>query len=305
MLAQRNEDETIVPETKTAEILDGKACAAETRNALKEKVSAHTARGNRAPGLAVILVGDNPASELYVKNKITACKNVGIESFLHKFPADASQEEVMKCVQTLNESDTVDGILVQLPLPGHLSESQILEAMRPDKDADGLHPYNLGLLLTGKPGLRPCTPAGIMTLLDKYDVKLEGVKATVIGRSNLVGKPIALMLMQRNATVTICHSRTKNLKEIVSETDVLVVAIGKSQFVPGDWIKPGAVVVDVGIHYEKGEGDKSIITGDVDYKAARSVAHMITPVPGGVGPMTVAQLLANTVFSYEKRLGLS
>jgi methylenetetrahydrofolate dehydrogenase (NADP+)/methenyltetrahydrofolate cyclohydrolase len=293
-----------VPETKTAEILDGKACAAETRNGLKERVAVHTGKGNRAPGLAVILVGDNPASELYVKNKITACKNVGIESFLHKFPADASQEEVMKCVQMLNDSDTVDGILVQLPLPGHLSEAQILEAMRPDKDADGLHPYNLGLLLTGKPGLQPCTPAGIMVLLDKYNVKLEGVKATVIGRSNLVGKPIALMLMQRNATVTICHSRTKNLKEIVSETDVLVVAIGKSQFVAGDWVKPGAVVVDVGIHYEKGEGDKSIITGDVDYKGARSVAQMITPVPGGVGPMTVAQLLANTVYSYEKRLGL-
>lgn len=293
-----------MPETQIAEILDGKACAADTRNGLKERVSVHTGKGNRAPGLAVILVGDNPASELYVKNKITACKNVGIESFLHKFPADASEEEVMKTVQILNDSDTVDGILVQLPLPGHLNEAKILEAMRPDKDADGLHPYNLGLLLSGKPGLQPCTPAGIMVLLDKYNVKLEGVKATVIGRSNLVGKPIALMLMQRNATVTICHSRTRNLKEIVQETDVLVVAIGKSQFVQGDWIKPGAVVVDVGIHYEKGEGDKSIITGDVDYKAAKPVAKMITPVPGGVGPMTVAQLLANTVYSYEKRLGL-
>jgi len=294
-----------VPETKAAEILDGKACAAETRNGLKERVSKHTEKGNRAPGLAVILVGDNPASELYVKNKITACKNVGIESFLHKFPADAKQEEVMACVKQLNEDDTVDGILVQLPLPGHLSESQILEAMRPDKDADGLHPYNLGLLLTGKPGLRPCTPAGVMTLLEKYNVELEGVKATVIGRSNLVGKPVALMLMQKNATVTICHSRTKNLKEIVSDTDVLVVAIGKSQFVHGSWIKPGSVVVDVGIHYEKGEGEKSIITGDVDFAGASKVARLITPVPGGVGPMTVAQLLANTVYSYEKRLGLA
>lgn len=294
-----------MPETKTAEILDGKACAAQTRTALKERVSAHTGKGNRAPGLAVVLVGDNPASELYVKNKISACKNVGIESFLHKFGKDAAQEEVMNCVRELNENDTVDGILVQLPLPGHLSESQILEAMRPDKDADGLHPYNLGLLLAGKPGLRPCTPAGIMTLLERYGVELEGVRATVIGRSNLVGKPIALMLMQKNATVTICHSRTKDLKEIVSNTDVLVVAIGKSKFVQGAWIKPGAVVVDVGIHYEKGENDKSIITGDVEYDAASSVARLITPVPGGVGPMTVAQLLANTVYSYEKRLNLN
>jgi len=294
-----------VPETKTAEILDGKACAAETRGGLKERVSAHTEKGNRAPGLAVVLVGDDSASELYVKNKITACKNVGIESFLHKYPADATQEEVMKCIKILNDSDTVDGILVQLPLPKHLSESEILEAMRPDKDADGLHPYNLGLLLTGKPGLRPCTPAGVMTLLDKYGVKLEGANAVVIGRSNLVGKPVALMLMQKNATVTICHSRTKDLKEVVRNADVLVVAIGKSKFVQGDWIKPGAVVIDVGIHYTKGDNEKSVITGDVDYAAASSVARMITPVPGGVGPMTVAQLLANTVCSYEKRLGLN
>lgn len=294
-----------MPETKTAEILDGKACAAETRNGLKEQVAKHTSRGHRAPGLAVVLVGDDSASELYVKNKITACKNVGIESFLHKFPADATQEEVMNCIKILNESDTVDGILVQLPLPKHLSEAEILEAMRPDKDADGLHPYNLGLLLAGKPGLQPCTPAGVMTLLNKYGVKLEGASAVVIGRSNLVGKPVALMLMQKNATVTICHSRTKDLKDVVKNADVLVVAIGKSKFVQGDWIKPGAVVIDVGIHYTKGENDKSIITGDVDYTAANQVARMITPVPGGVGPMTVAQLLANTVYSYEKRLGLN
>lgn len=294
-----------MPETKTAEILDGKACAAETRSGLKEQVAKHTAKGHRAPGLAVVLVGDDSASELYVKNKITACKNVGIESFLHKFPADATQEEVMNCIKILNDSDTVDGILVQLPLPKHLSESQILEAMRPDKDADGLHPYNLGLLLAGKPGLQPCTPAGVMTLLNKYGVKLEGASAVVIGRSNLVGKPVALMLMQKNATVTICHSRTKDLKDVVKNADVLVVAIGKSKFVQGDWIKPGAVVIDVGIHYTKGENDKSIITGDVDYAAANQVARMITPVPGGVGPMTVAQLLANTVYSYEKRLGLN
>ncbi|MBX9666214.1 MAG: bifunctional methylenetetrahydrofolate dehydrogenase/methenyltetrahydrofolate cyclohydrolase FolD [Candidatus Obscuribacterales bacterium] len=294
-----------MPETTTAEILDGKACAAETRNALKDKVAKHTGAGKRKPGLAVILVGDNPASELYVKNKINACKNVGIESFLHKFPENAKQEEVMACVKQLNESDTVDGILVQLPLPSHLDEAVVLDEIQPEKDADGLHPYNMGNLLAGKPGLRPCTPAGVMTLLGKYGVALEGVKATVIGRSNLVGKPVALMLMQKNATVTICHSKTKNLKEIVSETDVLIVAIGRSRFIPGNWIKPGAVVVDVGIHYEKGEGDKSVITGDVDYAGAVNIARLITPVPGGVGPMTVAQLLANTVYSYEKKLGLS
>lgn len=294
-----------MPETKTATILDGKACAQETRDGLKERVQKHTAAGHRAPGLAVILVGDNPASELYVKNKITACKNVGIESFLHKFGNDAKQEEVMVCVKELNESDTVDGILVQLPLPKHLSEPEVLDAIRPDKDADGLHPYNLGSLLSGKAGLQPCTPAGVMTLLNKYKVELEGAKAVVIGRSNLVGKPVALMLMQKNATVTICHSRTKDLKDVVGAADVLVVAIGKSKFVPGSWIKPGAVVVDVGIHYDKNESGKSVITGDVDFETAQSVARLITPVPGGVGPMTVAQLLANTVYSFEKRLGIS
>jgi len=294
-----------VPETKTANIIDGKACAAETREALKVQVQKHVAAGHRPPGLAVILVGDNPASELYVKNKITACKNVGIESHLHRFPKEASQQEIIACLNELNTSDTIDGILVQLPLPSPLSEAEVLDAINPAKDADGLHPFNLGCLLAGKPGPRPCTPAGIMTLLAKYDVTIEGKSATVIGRSNLVGKPIALMLMQKNATVTICHSRTQNLPDVVRSADILVVAIGKSRFVPGDWIKPGAVVIDVGIHHEKGADGKSVITGDVDFQTAQSVARLITPVPGGVGPMTVAQLLANTVYSYQTRLGIS
>lgn len=294
-----------MPETKTATLLDGKACAKELKEALKLRLHEHAQKGMRAPGLAVILVGDNPASELYVKNKIIACKNVGIESHLHRFARDVGKNEVLQCLKHLNKSDTVDGILVQLPLPEPLSEAEILEAIRPDKDADGLHPYNLGCLLAGKPGMRPCTPAGIMTLLAKYDVELEGTNAIVIGRSNLVGKPIAIMLMQKNATVTICHSRTKNLKDVVGGADVLIVAMGKSRFVPGSWIKPGAVVVDVGIHYSKDEDGKSVITGDVEFETAQSVARLITPVPGGVGPMTVAQLLANTVYSFEKRMGIT
>lgn len=287
----------------TAEILDGKAVAAKTRDGLAERVAAHRERDKklRAPGLAVILIGDDPASHIYVKNKIAACKKVGIESFMHQFPADVEQSKVVDCVRELNKSDTVDGILVQLPLPKHLSEEVILEEMDPAKDADGLHPFNLGSLLAGKPGLRPCTPNGVITLLEHYGVEISGANAVVVGRSRLVGKPAALLLMEKNATVTVCHSRTKNLSEVIANADILVVAMGKSQFVKGEWIKPGAVVIDVGIHHHKKEDGSSQITGDVEFEEAVKKARLITPVPGGVGPMTVAQLLSNTVWSYEKR----
>lgn len=290
----------------TAEILDGKAVAAKTREGLAERVKAHRERDKnlRAPGLAVILIGDDPASHIYVKNKVAACKKVGIESFMHQFPADVEQSKIVECVRELNKSDTVDGILVQLPLPKHLSEEVILEQMDPGKDADGLHPFNLGSLLAGKPGLRPCTPAGVVTLLEHYGVELSGANAVVVGRSRLVGKPAALLLMEKNATVTVCHSRTKNLSDVIGAADILVVAMGKSQFVKGEWIKPGAVVIDVGIHHHKGDDGSSLITGDVEFEEAVKKARLITPVPGGVGPMTVALLLSNTVWSYEKRKGL-
>lgn len=291
--------------TKAVEILDGKEVAKSVRLDLKKQVAKFKEDGHRAPGLAVVLVGDNPASELYVRNKIKACAKVGIESVLKRFDKGASQEEVQSCIKELNQSDTIDGILVQLPLPDHLDEELILKDIDPNKDADGLHPYNLGCLTSGAEGLRPCTPNGVITLLDYYKVPIEGAKAVVVGRSKLVGKPAALLLLERNATVTICHSRTKNLEEVVRGAEILVVAVGRSEFVPGEWIRPGAVVIDVGIHYHEKEDGKSRICGDVDFASASEVAGKITPVPGGVGPMTVAQLLANTVQSYKRTLQIN
>lgn len=287
----------------TAEILDGKAVANQVREELRVRVEAYRQKGLRAPGLAVVLIGDNPASHIYVKNKIQACKKVGIESFLRQFPSDVKEEEVLACLAELNESDAVDGILVQLPLPAHLPTDRILEAVSPEKDADGLHPLNLGILTAGKPGLRPCTPQGVMVLLERYGVELKGKHAVVIGRSNLVGKPVALMLLEKHATVTVCHSRSSDLAEIAKTADVLVVAAGRETMVKGDWIKPGAVVIDVGIHKRvigagPNVGDSEVV-GDVDFPKASKRAAKITPVPGGVGPMTIAMLLSNTLMSYE------
>lgn len=287
----------------TAEILDGKAVANQVREELRVRVEAYRQKGLRAPGLAVVLIGDNPASHIYVKNKIQACKKVGIESFLRQFPSDVKEEEVLACLAELNESDAVDGILVQLPLPAHLPTDRILEAVSPEKDADGLHPLNLGILTAGKPGLRPCTPQGVMVLLERYGVELKGKHAVVIGRSNLVGKPVALMLLEKHATVTVCHSRSSDLAEIAKTADVLVVAAGRETMVKGDWIKPGAVVIDVGIHKRvigagPNAGDSEVV-GDVDFPKASKRAAKITPVPGGVGPMTIAMLLSNTLMSYE------
>jgi len=260
----------------------------------------------RAPGLAVVLIGDNPASQIYVKNKIQACKKVGIESFFHQFAADVKEEEVLACIDKLNRSPEVDGILVQLPLPKHLPTEEILDAVLPEKDADGLHPLNLGYLTSGKQGLRPCTPSGVMVLLERYKVELKGKHAVVIGRSNLVGKPIAFMLLEQHATVTICHSRSQNLDEIARSADVLVVAAGRECMVKGSWIKAGAVVVDVGIHKRTissgPNAGESEVVGDVDFQEASQVASLITPVPGGVGPMTIAMLLSNTLAAYEQRM---
>ncbi|HEY9787210.1 MAG TPA: bifunctional methylenetetrahydrofolate dehydrogenase/methenyltetrahydrofolate cyclohydrolase FolD [Candidatus Obscuribacterales bacterium] len=297
----------MLKEQETAATLDGKLVAKITRDNLAQRIKEHVDHGRRPPGLAVILVGDDPASEIYVRNKVSACRQVGVESFFNKFGAAAKEAQILECIDKLNADPNVDGILVQLPLPGGLEADRILARLLPEKDADGLHPYNLGLLMSGKPGLRPCTPLGIMTVLDYYAISVSGKRAVVIGRSNLVGKPIAALLMQADATVTVCHSKTADLPAYVKTAEILVVAMGKREFVEGSWIKPGACVIDVGIHYVSDTTNpeaKPRIVGDVRYEEAKHVAGFITPVPGGVGPMTVAMLLSNTFQSYEKRLSL-
>lgn len=287
-------------DTKTGQIIDGKAVAKLVRGQLKETVDQLVGR-QRRPGLAVVLAGDDPASALYVKNKIQACKQVGIESFFHQFPNSVTQEELVSAVHKLSQDSDVDGILVQLPLPGRLSPDPVLNVLNPAKDVDGLTVHNMGLLFAGKPGLRPCTPAGIMRLLQEYKVTVSGKRAVVVGRSNLVGKPIAMLLMQENATVTVCHSKTESIDQVCRSADILVVAIGKREFIKGTWVKPGACVIDVGIHHEKAENGEAKVSGDVEFAAAAQVASLITPVPGGVGPMTVAMLLSNTVEAYRQR----
>jgi methylenetetrahydrofolate dehydrogenase (NADP+)/methenyltetrahydrofolate cyclohydrolase len=294
----------VLKDEKAATLMDGKELAKLVKDELKVKIERHTQKGKRAPGLAVILAGDDPASAIYVKNKVKSCEAAGIESFFHKFPADVTEKELIDCVEKLNKDDKVDGILVQLPLPGKLSADNVLDHLDPAKDADGLHPYNLGLLFCGKKGPTPCTPKGVMRLLEQYKIDPAGKNAVVIGRSNLVGKPAAALLTQKNATVTVCHSKTANLSEVCAQADILVVAMGKREFVRGSWIKPGAVVIDVGIHHSEGEGGaKGKIAGDVCFEEAKAVASHITPVPGGVGPMTVAMLLANTLENYERKTG--
>ena len=285
--------------SEKAQILDGTACAAQIKEELAKEVKSFTDRGLRKPGLAVLLIGNDPASQVYVKNKITACKKTGIESFSYDFSADVDTQTVLAKISDLNQDKNVDGILVQLPLPKHLPTDQIIMAISPAKDVDGLHAYNAGLLITGKPGLRPCTPKGIITLLERNNIEIAGKHAVVIGRSNLVGKPIAIMLQEKNATVTMCHSRTKDLEAIARSADILVGAAGKPEMVKGSWIKPGVVVVDVGIHRQDTESGSTKLVGDVVFAQAAQVASYITPVPGGIGPMTIAMLLANTFAAYK------
>ncbi|HEY9778285.1 MAG TPA: bifunctional methylenetetrahydrofolate dehydrogenase/methenyltetrahydrofolate cyclohydrolase FolD [Planktothrix sp.] len=288
-----------------AQIIDGKAVAKTIRAQLKVDIDALVGKGHRRPGLAVVLAGDDAASALYVKNKIKACKEVGIESFFHKFDADITLEQLTACVQALSQqADDVDGILVQLPLPGRLPAEGVLQALSPEKDVDGLTTISMGRLLEGKPGLRPCTPSGVIELLKQNKVEISGKRAVVVGRSNLVGKPAALLLMQHNATVTVCHSKSEQLDEICRSADILVVAAGRKQFVKGSWVKPGACVIDVGIHHDKNEQGQSEICGDVEFAEASRVAAWITPVPGGVGPMTIAMLLSNTLTAYKMRKGV-
>jgi methylenetetrahydrofolate dehydrogenase (NADP+)/methenyltetrahydrofolate cyclohydrolase len=286
-------------DTKTAQILDGKALAEQILTEPRIQVSEPEV--GRPPGLAVLMVGDNPASAAYVRNKERACGKVGITSFGKHFPTDTTQSELEQVIQALNQDRRVDGILVQLPLPDHLDAVALLHQIDPDKDADGLHPVNLGRLVRGEPGLRSCTPAGVMRLLQEYQIQPKGKQAVVVGRSILVGKPLALMLLAADATVTIAHSRSHHLQAITKQADILIPAVGRPELITADMVKPGAVVVDVGINRISDATGNSRLVGDVQFNSVRDVAQFITPVPGGVGPMTVAMLLQNTVASYEKR----
>jgi len=285
-----------------AQILDGKTLAKSTQALLAEKIQALVPQAGRSPGLAVIMVGDNPASAAYVRNKERACERVGIASFGQHLPANTTQDHLKGLIDELNSDDRVDGILLQLPVPKHLDDVALLNAIDPDKDADGLHPVNLGRLLRGETGLRSCTPLGVMHLLRTSNISLEGKRAIVLGRSILVGKPMALMLLEANATVTMAHSRTRDLPALTQTADIVVSAIGRPQFLTADYIKPDAVIVDVGINRIEAEEGKYRLVGDVDYEAVSAIASAITPVPGGVGPMTVAMLLHNTVLSYCQRV---
>ena len=275
----------------SAQILDGKSIAADLRSRIEQQVSEMVASGHRPPGLVVVLVGEDPASQVYVRNKQKACEQVGFKSELLRLAADTSQEELLQLVDELNARDDVDGILVQLPLPDQIDEETVTERILPTKDVDGFHPYNIGRLTLRMPLLRPCTPKGIMTMLERTGVDLVGKDALIIGQSNIVGRPMALELLMARCTITVCHSKTKDLVEKIRNTDVLVAAMGRAKFVQGDWIKPGAIVIDVGIN----RLDDGSLCGDVDFEAAKQHAGWITPVPGGVGPMTVATLLENTL----------
>ena len=281
-----------------AQLIDGKALAKEVRAEVKARAEAFRATHNRAPGLHVVLVGDDPASQVYVRNKERAAEKVGIAGRVHRLPAETSEADLLALIFELNGDDDIDGILVQLPLPAHLHDQTIVDAIDPAKDVDGLHPFNAGLLAVGRKGLRPCTPSGCMRMLARIGCDPRGKRALVLGRSTLVGKPIAMMLLEKHATVTIAHSRTESLADRVREADIVVAAVGRPNLVEGDWIKEGAVVIDVGIN----RLEDGTLTGDVEFTGASQRASYITPVPGGVGPMTIAMLLSNTVDAAEARI---
>ncbi len=281
----------------TARLLDGKQIAAEVRAAVASGVAGRIAAGRRAPGLAVIQVGDDPASRVYVGSKRRACAEVGFHSVAHDLPADVGESELLALIDHLNTDPAIDGILVQLPLPGAIDADAVIERIDPAKDVDGFHPYNVGRLALRTPSLRPCTPRGIMTLLGRTGIELAGRDAVVIGQSNIVGRPMALELLQARCTVTVCHSRTADLAAHVGRAEVLVAAVGRANFVPGAWVRDGAVVIDVGIN----RLPDGRLTGDVEFAQASARAGWITPVPGGVGPMTVATLLENTLDAANRR----
>ncbi|BAY99477.1 methenyltetrahydrofolate cyclohydrolase [Tolypothrix tenuis PCC 7101] len=291
-------------ETKTAKLLDGKTLAEKIQHKLLERIAELQPKIGRPPGLAVLMVGDNPASAAYVRNKEKACAKVGIASFGKHFPTQTTQAELEDAIAALNQDEQVDGILVQLPLPPHLDSIRLLHQIEPDKDVDGLHPVNMGRLVRQEAGLRSCTPAGVMRLLQEYKISLPGKQAVVVGRSILVGKPMALMLVDADATVTVAHSRSQDLKAIAQNADILISAVGIPGLITGEMVKPGAVVVDVGINRVTDASGKSRLVGDVHWESTAGVAEFITPVPGGVGPMTVAMLLQNTFASYLRRQGI-
>lgn len=280
----------------TAQLIDGKAIAASTREAVRQSVEQRLANNLRRPGLAVILVGENPASEVYVRNKRRACEEAGILSRSHDLPATTSQSELLGLIDELNDDPVIDGILVQLPLPDHIDAETVIERIRPDKDVDGFHPYNVGRLALRIPVLRPCTPHGVMKLLEHTGEPWHGREAVIVGASNIVGRPMSLELLLAGCTVTTCHRFTRNLDAHVARGEILIVAVGKPGFLPGEWIRPGATVVDVGIN----RLDNGKLVGDVQFEAARERAAWITPVPGGVGPMTVATLLENTLLAADQ-----
>lgn len=288
----------------TARIIDGKGFAAGLRARVAARVEALRTRHGLVPGLAVVLVGEDPASSVYVRNKGEATKAAGMASFDHRLPADTSQADLLALVGRLNRDPAVHGILVQLPLPAHVDSGAVIDAIDPDKDVDGFHVINAGRLAIGRPGLVPCTPLGCRMLLEDTLDSLAGLHAVVLGRSTIVGRPMAQLLLQADCTVTICHSRTKDLAAEVRRADVLVAAIGRPAFVPGDWIRPGATVIDVGINRVVGPDGKGRLVGDVDFASAAAVAGAITPVPGGVGPMTIACLLSNTVEAACRQAGV-
>ncbi|GJM00471.1 MAG: bifunctional protein FolD [Methyloligella sp.] len=288
----------------TAQIIDGKLTAKALRASIADEVAKIKETVGVTPGLAVVLVGADPASEVYVKNKAKQTVEVGMASFEHRLPAETAEDDLLQLIEQLNNDDTVHGILVQLPVPDHIDERKVISAIDPAKDVDGFHPINAGRLATGQKALVPCTPVGCVILAKQAQADLTGLNAVVIGRSNIVGKPVAQLLLQENCTVTVAHSRTQNLPEIVRRADLVVAAAGQCEMVKGSWIKPGAIVIDVGIHRTVNELGKTKLKGDVAYDETAEVAGFITPVPGGVGPMTIACLLRNSVVACARLNGL-
>lgn len=282
----------------TAQLIDGKALSLHLSNDVRQGVATLKSQGI-TPGLAVVLVGDNPASEVYVRNKVKACEDTGMHSVLERHVAQMSQADLLARIDALNHDSSIHGILVQLPLPAHIDAQRVIEAISPAKDVDGFHVASAGALMTGIPGFWPCTPFGCMKMLESIGYSLKGKHAVVIGRSNIVGKPMALMLLQANATVTVCHSGTQNLKALTLQADVIVAAVGKRNVLTADMVKPGAVVLDVGMN----RNDDGKLCGDVDFEGVRQVASHITPVPGGVGPMTITMLMMNTLLAAQGRMG--
>jgi methylenetetrahydrofolate dehydrogenase (NADP+) / methenyltetrahydrofolate cyclohydrolase len=283
-----------------SELIDGKLVSESVRDEISQHVSKLATDSGVVPGLAAVLVGENPASEIYVRNKRKACEKVGIYSEEYKLAAKTTERELLNLIERLNNDTKIHGILVQLPLPDHINDSTILRAVSPLKDVDGFHPYNVGLLVEGNPRFVSCTPNGIIKMLDYYNIDIQGKQAVIVGRSNIVGKPVSMLLLHRHATVTICHSRTKTLEDVTKRADILVAAIGRANFITADMVKKGAVVVDVGIN--RREDGK--LTGDVDFDAVKEKASYITPVPGGVGPMTIAMLLYNTYISAKNTINI-